>query len=354
MFPRELIVTILRIVYEHSCRLLNLSAYRGKKKRESHDLTKYINKFWSSRSRNKIEAQLLVTPDELLAEAHKYCPEVATEVISSTILALKNIEALWELDVDTNGSNVKRLLLTPVGLGLWKSIDEGSLLNQQLVTEQNLHQMMTTDLLLKILKAEREAWFDLIQEKIAVTNAAISPQSACLGIFLLLNGAIAREHPLHLIRTTKKDFKWHDTVVKGLNVIAEIIFGETLFTNPSLRDDLERRSELIQKIGPTLKWLEPPKGSPDEYWLWEIGDYYRSSSTLDHIVRNLIYSFPSEELETTRKHLKESIDYFINKIGYQLSSFQMSELFPNPPTHDFGDALQISFNKVLDEIALEL
>jgi hypothetical protein len=31
----------------------------------------------------------------------------------------------------------------------------------------------------------------------------------------------------------------------------------------------------------------------------------------------------------------------------------MSELFPHPPAHDFEDVLRNSFNRVIDEIALE-
>ncbi|HYT43483.1 MAG TPA: hypothetical protein VEP90_14185, partial [Methylomirabilota bacterium] len=139
-----------------------------------------------------------------------------------------------------------------------------------------------------------------------------------------------------------------------LNIVSKILFEETLFTIPSLKDDLQRRSELIQNVGSSFKWDEPRKGEPDEYYWWDIGEYKDDASTLDYIVQCLIHSIPTDdELTTIETRMRKLVDYFINRIGFQLSHHQMSDLFSNPPAHDFEYVLQTSINKALDEVTLE-
>ena len=166
-------------------------------------------------------AQSLITSDELLVKIRKIFPEISSEVITYTISTLIDIGALWLIDVDTDGSNIKKILLAPLGLELWRRIDEGILFNQQQVSNQYIKQIFNQDLLLAVLGAEREAWFELNQERIAAPKRTVNSQAVCLGLYLLLNGAIAREHALHLTRTDNKDFQWHDTLAKGLNIVAK-------------------------------------------------------------------------------------------------------------------------------------
>jgi hypothetical protein len=354
MFPIELIITILRVAYEYSCPLLTINKPYDKNKRH-WKTAKYIKQFWGSRNKNKKTAQHLKTFDELVVEVQKFHYDIATSVISSTISALMDIEALWVLDVDTNGSNIKKLLLTPLGLEIWTRIDEGSLLNQKEISYQYLQQIFTKDLLLALQCAERIAWLDLNQKRIAAIISNINSQSVCLGFYLLLNGAIGNEHALHLIRTDKKDFKWHETITEGLNEVAKSLFGKNLFTIPSLKDDLQRRSELIQKVGSSLVWYVPRKGALDEYYWWEIGDYREDSSILDHIVYSLVKSVTTgHDLESIQFRLEKLIAYFIHKVDNTLPQNQMSTLFSNPPHQDFDFALQASFKRVLEKIGSEI
>ncbi|HYT42858.1 MAG TPA: hypothetical protein VEP90_10950, partial [Methylomirabilota bacterium] len=146
-FSTELIVTILRIAYERTCPLLTIKKPFIKDD-IPRELTKFVKQFWSSRNRNKIMAQSLITSDELLVKIRKIFPEISFEVITYTITTLIDIGALWLIDVDTNGSNIKKILLTPLGLELWRRIDEGILFNQQQVSHQYIKQIFNQDLLL--------------------------------------------------------------------------------------------------------------------------------------------------------------------------------------------------------------
>src|SRR5438874_1318611 len=353
MFPVQLIVNSPRVVYENSCPFLTINPPFDRKKRP-RELSEYIVQFWRSRNKNKNTAQHLVTAEELLREIQKYHPDIAVEVVSSVISTLTTVDAFWQIEVDTRGSNVKKLLVAPLGLALWWSIDDGILPNQKPISQQYVQQILNEDILKTVLRAENKAWLEMHQEGLAVAEGAIDSRAVCLGMFLLLNGAIAQDHALHLVRTSNKDFQGHNTLTKGLNEVAQILFGEKLFTIPSLKDDLQRRKELLKKVGSSFNWPKPTKGVVDEYYWWEIGEYNHDLSILNYIVRSLVRSIPtSEDLPQLESRVEKLVNYFMHKVGYQLDAFDMSDLFPKQPSRDFNYELQASIKKALSETALE-
>ncbi len=354
MYSAEIIVTSLREVYEHSCPFLSIDEPYYDKKRRPIAITKYVKQFWGSKRKNKITAQNLITSDDLLSTVRKADAEITDKVVLSVISELIEVGAFWLVEVDVNGSNIKKLLLSPLGFELWRSIDEGTLLNQKQVSHQYFRQILTQERLFATLQAENVVWRNVNQKRLVAPEGLVSSQLVCLGLYLLLNGAIDRDHALHLVRTSNKDFEWHNTLVKGLNVVAQTLFDKELFKEHSLKDDLQRRSGLISKVGSSLKWLAPSKGGKDEYYWWEIGEYNHDSSVLDHIARTLIRSASSgNELSSIENCLKMLVDYFRNGVGYQLPRFEMSKLFPKEPAHDYDYALQASIDRVLAEFTQE-
>ncbi|HTI14822.1 MAG TPA: hypothetical protein VL461_09665, partial [Dictyobacter sp.] len=108
---------------------------------------------------------------------------------------------------------------------------------------------------------------------------------------------------------------------------------------------------LISKVGPSFKWLEPRKGETSEYYWWDVGEYNKDTSVLDHIVRVLINSIPTgDEYPSIEERLKSLVSYFRDRVGYKLDYFEMQELFPCQPGQDYNYALKKSVDYIVSQI----
>src|SRR5450755_1823316 len=87
---------------------------------------------------------------------------------------------------------------------------------------------------------------------------------------------------------------------------------------------------------------------------WNIGDYTRNSSVLDHVIRKLIqrtlYLSDKPGSQAIEEKINILVAFFRHWVDNALSRFQMSDLFPAPNAPDFDYALQASIAQVLTEI----
>ncbi|GCE16983.1 hypothetical protein [Dictyobacter kobayashii] len=351
MFSINLVVEMIRLSYERSCPFLTIKPLYDKKKMPV-DLARYVKQFWGSERKNKATAQGLVSKDDLLIIAKKFDPHINEETLRRLLSELIQIGVFWSLEIDVNGAVCEKLVLAPLGLALWKNIDGGAIFNQVDVSFQHFQQILTKDKLFEILEYEKIAWIDLHHPRLSSSSGSISPQLVCLGLYLLLNGAITQNCSLHLVRTTNKNFQWHETLVKGLNTIAQTLFEvDDLFKEHSLKDDLQRRSGLINKVGSSFKWLKPKRGQKTEYYWWEIGNYKQNQDVLNYIVRTLISAIPvGDKYQPINDRLQVLIKYFCDRVGYTLPFFEMSQLFPLQPDQDYSNVLQFSIENTLRQI----
>ena len=198
---------------------------------------------------------------------------------------------------------------------------------------------------------ENAAW--LIQHQSSLQAEPKGPftrEMVCFGWYLLLNGAVAKDHALHLVRTSNKNYVWDKTLVDGLNVVAKSFFNtEHLFKLPSLQDVLQRRSELLRGVGSSFVW----QSETDEYSWWNIGDYTKNSSILDHVARRLLqrmlYFSDISESQALEEKVNILVAFFRHGVDNTLPRFEMSKLFPSPNSSGFDYALQASIERMLTE-----
>jgi len=359
MYSIDVIVNLLRLVYECSCPFLTIKPLYNRNG-EPVALSEYIIHFWRSKFKNKRTAQELATLNGLLSSAQDFVGQIQEDALRDTIQDLIKFGALCQVNVDIGGYEVEKLLLMPLGLQLWRRLDSGPLLNQRQISFQALQQVLTRNLPVEILRAERGAWIHHHQGRLGLQpkSSPFTPEMVCFGMYLLLNGAIAPDRALHLVRTSNKNYRWDETLVAGLNVVAGSLFNkDSLFKVPSLQDVLQRRSELVSHVGSTFVWEQPPRGGTDELYWWEIGDDRQDFSKLDHIVRTLIHRAQklsaSEELPPIEDQLKTLFEFFRLRVDYQLPTFEMSELFPKKPEPEFDYTLRDSIDRVLAGLAKE-
>ena len=346
MYPLDVIVISLQLVYEHACPFLTIPT-RGS---QPLDLAEYVKQFWGSRKKNKTTAQSLITEGELLSELTTRFEELQEGTVHTIIQELVTIGVLCRVLVDVNGLEVEKFLLTPLGLVLWKRLDYGPLFNQQPITSQDLLNMLTRERLIEMITMENEVWLILHQSGLrAEAKGPFTREMVCFGWYLLLNGAIAEKHALHLVRTTNKNYLWDETLVHGLNVVAQRLFDtESLFKLPSIQDVLQRRSELLRGVGASFVW-QRQQSETDEYSWWEIGDYTRNSSILDHVIRKLVQRTLDLSGTLGNQVLEERVnivvDFFRHWVDNTLSRYEMSNLFPPSNSPDFDYALQASLKR---------
>lgn len=352
MYPLDAIVTFLQLVYEHACPFLTISV--SPKGSQPIDLAEYVKQFWGSRKKNKKTGQLLITEGELVRELTTRFEGLEESTVRTIARELVSIGVLCRVFIDINGHEVEKFLLTPLGLVLWKRLDLGPLLNQQSMAAQDLLNMLTREMLLEMLQIESAAWLIQHQSRLqAEPKGPFTREMVCFGWYLLLNGAVAKEHALRLIRTSNRNYVWDKTVVEGLNVVAKSFFGtEHLFKIPSLQDVLQRRSELLRGVGAAFVW-EKQEPETDEYSWWELGDYIHSSSILDHVVRKLLQRTLDlsdlPESQALEEHVNTVVAFFRHWVDNTLSRFEMSDLFPLPNSPDFDYALQASIKRAFSE-----
>jgi hypothetical protein len=350
MYPLDVIVFSLQLVYEHACPFLTISS----KGSQPLDLAEYVKQFWGSRKKNKTTAQSLITEGELLCELTSRFEELQESTVHMIIQELVTIGVLCRILVDVNGLEVEKFLLTPLGLVLWKRLDYGPLFNQQPITSQDLLNMLTREMLIEMIARENEVWLILHQSGLrAEAKGPFTREMVCFGWYLLLNGAIAEKHALHLVRTSNKNYLWDETLVRGLNVIAQRFFDiESLFKLPSIQDVLQRRSELLRGVGSSFVW-QKQQSETDEYSWWEIGDYTHNSSILDHVVRRLVqrtlYLSDIPGNQALEEKVNIVVAFFRHWVDNTLSRFEMSNLFPLSNSPDFDYALQASINRAFTE-----
>ncbi len=355
MYPLDVVVTFLRLVYEHTRPFLTIkSPYKGK---QPVELEYYIKQFWGSRKKNKTTAQSLLTESELLRELTARFDELPESVVRTIIRELTTIGALCQVMVDINGWEIEKFLLTPLGLVLWKRLDHGPLFNQQQISSQDLLNMLTREMLIEMVQMESVVWLSLHQSGLrAEPKGPFTREMVCFGWYLLLNGAIAKEHALHLVLTSKKNYQWDKTLVQGLNVIAQRFFNnEDMFKLPSIQAVLRRRSELTRGVGSSFVW-QKQQSETDEYSWWEVGDYTNDVSVLDHVVLRLVQRTLHWSAMAGVQELEEKVNglvaFFRHLVDNPLSGYEMSTLFPLSNALDFDYALQASIERVLTEFAM--
>jgi hypothetical protein len=351
MYPLDVIVTFLRLVYEHGRPFLTIPY----KSDQPIELADYVKQFWGSRKKNKRTAQSLITERELLRELTNRFEGLQGSIVHTIIQELVAMSALCRVQVDVNGQEIEKFLLTPLGLVIWKRLDQGILFNQQQIDSHFLLNMLTRERLLEMVQMESAVWLGLHQSGLRAESAGpFTREMVCFGWYLLLNGAIAKEHALHLVRTSNKNYEWDETLVNGLNVIAQCFFDtKHLFKVPSIQDVLQRRSELTRGVGASFVW-QKQQSETDEYSWWNIGDYTHDSSVLDHVMRRLVQRTLSLSNISGSQALEERVNilvaFFRHGVDNMLSRFQMSILFPLHNAPDFDYALQASFERALTEI----
>lgn len=354
MYPLDVIVTFLQLVYEHACPFLTIPL--PSKSDQPIELVDYVKQFWGSRKKNKRTAQSLITEGELLRELTTRFEGLQGSTVRTIIQELVTMGALCRVQVDVNGREVEKFLLTPLGLVVWKRLDQGPLFNQQQIDGHYLLNILTRERLLEMVQMESTVWLGLHQSGLRVEPAGpFTREMVCFGWYLLLNGAIAKAHALHLVRTSNKNYEWDETLVDGLNVIAQCFFSKKhLFKVPSIQDVLQRRSELTRGVGASFVW-QKQQSETDEYSWWDVGDYIRDSSVLDHVVRRLVqrtlYLSDISGSQALEEKVNTLVAFFRHGVDNALSRFQMSILFPLHNAPDFDYALQASFERVLTELA---
>ncbi len=360
-YSTHMIVTILRIVYEGSCPFLTIKSPYNQDG-ESVTLIDYLKQFWTSRRKNKETAQSLVTLKYLLDETQSLTVHIQDEAVHTVVRELIEIGVIHKIIVDVNGSATEKLLLTPLGLEIWRKLDNGPLFNQQKISIQDIHQMLTKNFMSEFLRVEKAAWLGIYQDRLKPdSKVPCSPKMICFGMYLLLNGGISKDHKLYLVHTSDKNYQWDETLVKGLNLVAKTLFGkDDLFTVPTLQDELGRRGQLANTVGPCFYWTgkEPlPNGITCESYWWKVGNARSDTFTLDHIIRTLVNDmvnhrgFPNrKELPDIETRLKTLVGFFCHKKDNQLPNFEMAELFPNHPDAEFTYTLQDAIGRVIAEI----